>query len=254
MPMNAHSVTVENLVFAYPDGTRALDGASLQVESGASLGLIGPNGAGKSTLLLHLNGVLTGDGRIEIGGMTVKKENLQEIRRRVGLVFQEADDQLFMPTVFDDVAFGPLNLGLPEDEVRERVRAALSAVGLEHLAGKPPHHLSGGQKRLAAIATVLSMRPGVLVLDEPTSNLDHRSRRALIRVLNNLHITKIISGHDLEFILETCSQACLMDDGKAIEQAGAEKLLGGESLLVAHGLEMPHSLLHRRGEHTHPAP
>ena len=247
-----NSVVVENLVFAYPDGTRALDGASLRVEAGVSTGLIGPNGAGKSTLLLHLNGVLEGaEGKIEIGGLEVTKKNIREIRRRVGLVFQEADDQLFMPSVFDDVAFGPLNLGLPEDEVRERVEEALSSVGLARLAEKAPHHLSGGQKRLAAIATVLSMRPGVLVLDEPTSNLDHRSRRALIDVLASLPVTKIISGHDLEFILETCEEVCLMDGGKVIAQGKAETLLGDETLLAAHGLEMPHSLLHRRGEHSH---
>jgi len=250
--MTAYPVTVENLTFAYPDGTVALDRAALRVGAGVSLGLIGPNGAGKSTLLLHLNGVLEGEGRIEIGETAVTKKTLQEIRRRVGLVFQDADDQLFMPAVFDDVAFGPLNLGLPEEEVRRRVHEALLAVGLETFGEKAPHHLSGGQKRLAAIATVLSMRPGVLVLDEPTSNLDHRSRRALIRVLNDLPITKIVSGHDLEFILETCSDACLMDGGKAVKQGGAEELLGDKSLLAAHGLEMPHSLLHRRGEHTHP--
>jgi cobalt transport protein ATP-binding subunit len=246
-----NSVVVENLVFAYPDGTRALDGATLRAEPGVSMGLIGPNGAGKSTMLLHLNGVLEGEGRIEIGDMEVCKKNIQEIRRRVGLVFQEADDQLFMPTVFDDVAFGPLNLGLSEEEVRQRVREALSSVGLEHLAEKAPHHLSGGQKRLAAIATVLSMRPGVLVLDEPTSNLDHRSRRALIEVLASLPVTKIISGHDLEFILETCTEVCLMDGGKAVKQGEAEELLGDVDFLAAHGLEMPHSLLHRRGEHRH---
>jgi len=250
--MTAHSISIENLIFTYPCGTRALDGASLELAAGTSLGLIGPNGAGKSTLLLHLNGMLSGSGgRIAVGDLPVSKENVQEIRRRIGLVFQDADDQLFMPSVYDDVAFGPMNLGCPEEEVRERVAEALASVGLSDLGEKAPHHLSGGQKRLAAIATVLSMRPGVLVLDEPTSNLDHRARRAMIRVLNELPITKIISGHDLEFILETCTEVALMSDGSVVRHGPVEEVLGDADFLAAHSLEMPHSLLHRRGEHRH---
>ncbi|NOZ21086.1 MAG: ABC transporter ATP-binding protein [Planctomycetes bacterium] len=249
--MEALSISIQNLTFTYPDGTEALKGVDFNVMAGASVGLIGPNGAGKSTLLLQLNGVLTGEGTVKIGELPVAKKTLQEIRRRVGLVFQEADDQLFMPTVFDDVAFGPLNLGCTESEVKERVTKSLAAVRLSDLGEKAPHHLSGGQKRLAAIATVLSMDPGVLVLDEPTSNLDHRSRRALIDVLNDLPITKIISGHDLEFIIETCKETCLMDDGVMVKHGPAEPILSDEALLSAHGLETPHSLLHRRQEHTH---
>ncbi|MEW6360457.1 MAG: ATP-binding cassette domain-containing protein [Planctomycetota bacterium] len=249
--MEALSVSVENLTFTYPDGTEALRGVRWAVGAGASVGLIGPNGAGKSTLLLHLNGVLRGEGTIKIGDVEVAGENLPEVRRRVGLVFQDADDQLFMPTVFDDVAFGPLNLGCSEAEVKERVERALAAVRLSDLGEKAPHHLSGGQKRLAAIATTLSMDPGVLVLDEPTSNLDHRSRRALIHVLNDLPITKIVAGHDLEFILETCREVCLMNGGAVVRHGSAETLLSDEALLAAHGLETPHSLLHRRREHTH---
>ncbi len=173
-------IDVEDLPYRYPDGTAALRGVSLAVTPGQCVGVIGPNGAGKSTLLLHLNGILRGGGSVRIGGLEVTKKNLPEVRRRVGLIFQNSDDQLFMPTVFDDVAFGPLNMGLDEVEVRRRVAQALEAVGKAGFEERAPYHLSGGEKRAGAIATVLAMEPQVLVMDEPASSLDHRRRRSLI--------------------------------------------------------------------------
>ena len=179
-------ILIEHLSYAYPDGTKALDDVSLVVERGECVGIVGPNGAGKSTLLLHLNGTLRGSGRVVIDGLEVTKANLPEVRRAVGLIFQDSNDQLFMPTVFDDVAFGPLNLGLSAKEVRERVAEALAIVGKEGFEERAPYHLSDGEKRAVAIATVLAMKPQVLAMDEPTSSLDHRSRRALIELLRTL--------------------------------------------------------------------
>ncbi len=237
------AVVIEGLSYSYPDGTKALRDVSLAIERGECVGLIGPNGAGKSTLLLHLNGTLRGPGRIVIGGLEVSKRTLPEVRRRVGLIFQDSDDQLFMPTVFDDVAFGPLNLDLPEEEVRQRVTEALRVVGKEGFEERAPYHLSGGEKRAVAIATVLAMRPEVLVMDEPTSSLDQRSRRSLIELLKNLAITKLITAHDLELILELCSRCLLMDGGRVVADGPARTILSDAKLLARYGMEVPHSLI-----------
>ena len=239
-------IDVHDLTYVYPDGTRALDGLSLHVEVGESVGLVGPNGAGKSTLILHLNGTLRGEGLVRIHGIELSKHNLRDVRRRVGLVFQDPDDQLFMPTVFDDVAFGPLYLGLSEDEVRGRVEAALAAVGCSGLERKAPHHLSAGQKRAVAIATVLAMQPDILVMDEPSSNLDPRSRRKLIERLASLDITKVIATHDLDLILELCPRTVMIDAGRLVADGPTEALFEDEALLLAHGLERPLSRQRRR--------
>jgi len=232
-------IDVHDLTYVYPDGTRALDGLSLHIEVGEAVGLVGPNGAGKSTFILHLNGILHGEGLIRIHGQELTTHHLREVRRMVGLVFQDADDQLFMPTVFDDVAFGPLNLGLAPDQVRARVADALRAVGCGGLEAKAPHHLSGGQKRAVAIATVLAMEPDILVMDEPSSNLDPRSRRKLIDLLASLDITKIIASHDLDLILDLCPRTVVIDTGRVVADGPTEALFDDEALLLAHGLERP---------------
>ncbi len=232
-------IDVHDLTYVYHDGTKALDRLSLHIEVGESVGLVGPNGAGKSTLILHLNGTLRGEGLVRIHGVELDKHHLRDVRRMVGLVFQDPDDQLFMPTVFDDVAFGPLHLGLSEAEVRERVASALAAVGCGGLERKAPHHLSAGQKRAVAIATVLAMRPDILVMDEPSSNLDPRSRRRLIERLRGLDITKVIATHDLDLILELCPRTVMMDGGRVVADGRTEELFEDEALLMAHGLEKP---------------
>ena len=242
-PFPSAVLLIEHLSYTYPDGTQALRDVSLQVEAGHCVGLIGPNGAGKSTLLLHLNGTLRGEGRVLVDGLEVTKANLPEIRRRVGLIFQDSDHQLFMPTVFDDVAFGPLNLGLSEEEVRRRVAESLRVVGKEEFRERAPYHLSGGEKRAVAIATVLAMEPRVLVMDEPTSSLDHRSRRSLIELLKSLPITKMITTHDLELILELCCRCVLMNEGEIVADGPTRDLLGDERLLARFGMEAPHSLI-----------
>ncbi len=234
------AVEIKGLHFVYPDGTPALRGVDLLVEEGESVGIVGPNGAGKSTLLLHLNGILTGRGEVRIFGLPVVKENLREIRRRVGLVFQDPDDQLFSPTVFDDVAFGPLNMGLSREEVVEAVDRALREVGLAGLERKSAFHLSFGQKKRAAIATVLSMNPDLLVLDEPSSNLDPRARRELSELLQGMRITKILVTHDLPFVFENCERVVVMDSGKVVADGEVFDVLSDEGLLKSHGLELPY--------------
>jgi len=242
-------IVIERLSYSYPDGTQALRDVSVEVERGQCVGIIGPNGAGKSTLLLHINGTLRGSGRVAIDGLEVSKPNLPEIRRRVGVIFQDSDDQLFMPTVFDDVAFGPLNLGLSEEDVRQRVAEALAVVGKEGFEGRAPYHLSGGEKRAIAIATVLAMKPEVLAMDEPTSSLDHRSRRSLIELLKSLPITKLITTQDLELVLELCSRCLLMNEGQIVADGPARDILGDAQLLARYGMEVPHSLIpHPHGQ------
>ncbi len=240
------SVEVSELYYHYDDGTEALKGISFNVEPGACVGLVGPNGAGKSTLLLHLNGILPdaadATGCVKIGGVTVRPNNLPAIRRQVGLVFQDADDQLFCPTVFDDVAFGPRQFGLSEAEVTEAVKQALNSVGLSGFEQRAPHRLSGGEKRRACLAGILACGPGILVLDEPTSGLDPRGRRELILLLRGLSVTRIIATHDLELVLELCSHVLLLDDGELIAQGSAVELLSDETLMLNHGLERPASL------------
>lgn len=232
-------VEIKNLNFVYPDGKKALYDIDMAIYKGESVGIIGPNGAGKTTLLLHLNGVLRGKGTVKVLGMEVNDGNLRQIRSKVGLVFQDPDDQLFCPTVFDDVAFGPLNLRLPEDVVRSRVKEALQEVGLSGFERRSPHHLSFGEKKRISLATVLSMHPEVLVLDEPTSNLDPRARREQINLLKEIRITKIIAGHDLEMIFGLCGRIIILCGGRIVADGQTKEIIGDRELLEANGLEVP---------------
>ncbi len=234
------AVEIRNLRYAYPDGTVALRGVDLLIEEGESVGIVGPNGAGKSTLLLHLNGILTGEGEVRIFGLPVEKKNLREIRRRVGLVFQDPDDQLFSPTVFDDVAFGPINMGLSKEEVVAAVSRALEDVGIAGMEKRSAYHLSYGQKKRAAIATVLSMNPDLLVLDEPSSNLDPRARNEFSELLQSMRITKILVTHDLPFVFENCDRVVVMSGGRVVADGDAFAVLSDEALLAEHGLELPY--------------
>ena len=230
------AVSIRELRFSYPDGTPALRGVSLEVHRGESVGLIGPNGAGKSTLLLHLNGILLGEGEVRIMDTPVNEKNLIEVRRKVGFVFQNPDDQLFMPTVFDDVAFGPLNLGMSPSEIHTRVSLALEKVGLAHFEDRSPHHLSYGEKKRVALATVISMDPEILILDEPTGGLDPRGRRELIRLIAGLEGTKIIASHDLDMIRHLCRRVMFLSRGEKVADDATEAVLENSSLLLANGL------------------
>lgn len=240
------AVAVERLAFAYPDGRQALFGVDLRIEPGEHVALLGPNGAGKTTLVLHLNGILggavggTGVGTVRIGGTVVSRETLPEVRRRVGLVFQDPDDQLFMPTVADDVAFGPYHLGLRGEELRACAPEALASVGMAAYADRPPHHLSFGQRRRVALATVLAMHPDVLVLDEPTSNLDPASRREVADIVSRLGVTVLIVTHDLPYALQLCRRALLIDDGRIVADGLTRDLLADRDLMAAHRLELPY--------------
>ena len=238
--MTAPALDVRELAYAYPDGRQVLFGVDLTIRDGERVALLGPNGAGKTTLVLHLNGILSGGhGSVTVGGLQVQREHLLEIRRRVGIVFQDPDDQLFMPTVAEDVAFGPTNLGLDRDAVAERVTEALAAVGLVAERDRPPHHLSFGQRRRVAVATVLAMRPEILVLDEPTSNLDPASRRELAEILESLSLPTLIVTHDLPYAWQLCRRSVLLDDGVVIADRPTTELLADEELLRAHRLELP---------------
>jgi cobalt/nickel transport system ATP-binding protein len=239
-PSPVPSLEVEGLAFAYPDGHQALFGVDLRIERGERVALLGPNGAGKTTLVLHLNGILSGGvGQVRVGGLPVGKEHLREIRRRVGVVFQDPDDQLFMPTVRDDVAFGPANLGLDADAVDQRVRAALEQVGMAEHADRPPHHLSFGQRRRVAVATVLAMEPEILVLDEPSSNLDPAARRELAEILTGLDVTVLMVTHDLPYAAELCPRSVILSGGVIAADGPTLDLLADEALLAAHRLELP---------------
>ena len=238
--MGPPAIDIRDLRFAYPDGTEALRGVDLRVAEGESVAIIGPNGAGKSTLLLHLNGILRGQGSIEIYGLPVEQATLREIRRRVGVVFQDPEDQLFLTTIAQDVGFGPANLGLPAEEVAIRTHEALRAVGMEDSGDRAAHHLSFGQKKRVATATVLSMRPDVLVLDEPSSNLDPRARRQLVAILRSLPVTKIIVTHDLPYAWEMCERGIILDDGRVVADGPLDRILSDEALLARHGLELPY--------------
>jgi cobalt/nickel transport system ATP-binding protein len=218
----------------------ALAGLSLGFAPGRLTAVLGPNGAGKTTLVLHLNGVhRTQAGRVEVGGLPVAREHLLEIRRRVGIVFQDPDDQLFMPTVRDDVAFGPANLGIEGDELDRRVIEALEAVGMRDHVDRAPHHLSFGQRRRVAVATVLAMRPEILVLDEPSSNLDPAGRRELADILRALPITLLIVTHDLPYALELCPRSLVMNDGRIVADGPTFEILSDEPLMTANRLELP---------------
>jgi cobalt transport protein ATP-binding subunit len=235
------ALDVRGVGFAYPDGHVALRRVDLRVGPGERVALLGPNGAGKTTLMLQLNGVLLPTaGEVHVGGLPVVKANLQEVRRRVGVVFQDPDDQLFMPTVRDDVAFGPANLGLRGAELDAAVADALAAVGMADAADRPPHHLSFGQRRRVALATVLSMGPEVLVLDEPTSNLDPAARRDLADILTTLPVAALIATHDLPYALELCPRSVILDDGVVVADGPTPEILADTELLAAHRLELPY--------------
>lgn len=233
-------VAVHELHFSYPDGHAVLHDVSFTIDAGERVALLGPNGAGKTTLALHLNGIHeTQGGTIEVDGLSVDRRNLREVRRRVGMVFQNSDDQLFMPTVHEDVAFGPANLGMGGDEQNQRVDAALAAVRAAHLAPRSPHHLSQGEKRRAAIATVLSMDPQILVLDEPTSGFDPAGRREITELLATLDLTQLVVTHDLPFALQVCPRSIILSDGRIVADGPTQELLTDTELLAAHRLELP---------------
>jgi cobalt transport protein ATP-binding subunit len=236
-------IQIHGIEFAYPDGKEALRGVDLDIEAGERVAILGPNGAGKTTLALHLNGILKPvSGSIEVGGLPVVEENYAQVRRMVGLVFQDPNDQLFMPSVREDVAFGPANLGVTGDELTRRVEAALDVVSGTELADRPPHHLSGGEKRAAALATVLSMQPDVLVFDEPSSGLDPAGRRQLILTLAGLPMTQLAITHDLPLALELCPRAVIMNEGRVVADGPTRQLLSDEDLLAANRLEFPYQL------------
>lgn len=238
---------LEGVSYRYPDGTEALQDVSLAVRSGRSLALLGPNGAGKSTLLLHLNGILrAARGAVRVDGRDVDDASVRDIRRDVGLVFQDPDDQLFMTTLYEDVAFGPLNLGLSPEEADRRVHAALHDVGLADAASRPGHHLSFGQRKRAALATVLVMEPRVLVLDEPTANLDPRSRRHMVELLRSLGTTALVATHDMDVAWELCEDAAVLDGGTIVARGSREEILTDEMLLAEHGLELPWAVRNTR--------
>ena len=246
--MSHRGIEARNISFAYPDGTDALRGVSFCIGNGEAVGIIGCNGAGKSTLLLHLNGFLTPTrGEVLVNDVPLTRQTVAMARRTVGLVFQDSDDQLFMASVFEDVAFGPLNLGLADDQVEQRVRTALERAGVTHLRDRPPHRLSAGEKRAVAIATVLALEPDILVMDEPSSNLDPRARRRLIELLQSFEHTRIIATHDLELVVEVCSRVIVLDAGTIVADGPAKDILNDEPLMTAHGLERPHIL-----RHSHP--
>ena len=234
-----HSIEIENLSFTYPDGTPALRDVSLSISPGEKVALVGPNGAGKSTLILHLNGILSGEGSVRVCGLEVIKKNLGLVRSSVGLVFQSPEDQLFSLTVFDDVAFGPLYQGLSTDDVHKSVDYALDAVHMLSYKKRVSHHLSMGEKKRIAIATVLSMHPEVLVLDEPTGGLDPRSRRSLIHLLKELPLTMLVSTHDMLLVKEIFPRMVVLDEGRIVADGPTTDLMQDTALLEAHGLENP---------------
>jgi len=233
------AVEIINLEYTYPDKTKALDSINLEIKQGESIALVGANGAGKSTLLLHLNGINRGKGQVNILGLPVEEKNLKKVRSMVGMVFQNPDDQLFLPTVFDDVSFGPMNMGLDKEEVKKRTSRALEAVGMAGFEKRLSHHLSFGQKKRIAIATVLSMGPEVLVLDEPTSNLDPRNRRNLVELLKTFKTTKIIATHDMGMVASVCDRVVVMSQGKVVADGPTKEILTDQDLLDKYGLESP---------------
>jgi cobalt/nickel transport system ATP-binding protein len=240
-PAPPPSLQVRGLAFAYPDGHQALYGVDLTVHRGERVALLGPNGAGKTTLVLHLNGILTaGRGSVAVGGLPVEKRHLREIRRRVGIVFQDPDDQLFLPTVGEDVAFGPANFGVSGADLDARVGAALDAVGMREHRDRSPLHLSGGQRRRVALATVLACEPEILVLDEPSTNLDPVARRELAEVLLGLETTMLMVTHDLPYALQLCPRSVVLDDGVVVADGPTRELLADTELLHRHRLELPY--------------
>ncbi|OIP14583.1 MAG: cobalt ABC transporter ATP-binding protein [Comamonadaceae bacterium CG2_30_59_20] len=244
--MSTAAIEVEALVYAYPDGQSALQGVNFCLQVGETVGLIGSNGAGKSTLLLHLNGVLKGSsGEVRVHGLSVNAAHLLEVRRQVGMVFQDPDDQLFMPTVQEDVAFGPLNLGWPQDQVQNSVLQALATVGAAHLAARAPYRLSGGEKRAVAIAGVLAMMPRVIVMDEPSAGLDPAARRRLIHLLRGLELTQLIATHDLDLVQDLCSRVLVMREGLVVADGSPDAIFADAELLKRCHLELPLSMQRR---------
>ncbi len=237
------SLQISNLAFAYPDGNQALYGVNLTINKGERVALLGPNGAGKTTLVMHMNGIHpTMQGEVRIAGELVdakNKETLKQIRAKVGIVFQDPDDQLFMPTVGEDVAFGPFNMGLRGDELSAVVDEALSQVGMLEFRDRPPHHLSFGQRRRVAVATVLAMKPEILVMDEPSSNLDPASRRELAEIVRSLDVTIVMVTHDLPYALELCERSVILSGGIIVADAPTREILTNSSLLASHRLELP---------------
>lgn len=251
MEMSA-AIEVVKLQYAYPDGKEALRGISFSIAEGECVGLVGPNGSGKSTLLLHLNGILPesfdGKSGVAIHGMPIARDTVNTVRREVGLLFQDPDDQLFCPTVFEDVAFGPVQFGLAQKQLQSQVAESLRKVGLEGFEKRSPHHLSIGEKRRVCLAGVLACEPKILALDEPTSNLDPRGKRNLKEILRALPVTQIIATHDLEMVVELCKRTIILDNGVIIADGNTTELLGNEELMLQHGLEKPHILRH---QHPH---
>lgn len=246
--MSGPALDVRDLSFAYPDGTEALRGVSFQIGHGEAVALIGGNGAGKSTLLRHLTGCHpTRRGDVLIGGELLTRDSAARARRMIGMVFQDPDDQLFMPTVAEDVAFGPLNAGLPPDQVEQRVASALAGVGMSHVRDRPPYRLSAGEKRAVALATALAMSPDILLLDEPSSNLDPRGRRRLIELLRSFGHTRVLATHDLELVVEVCTRVIVLGGGRVVADGPTREVLNNEELMLAHALERPHIL-----RHSHP--
>lgn len=237
-------IQIAGLTYRYPAGPTALDNIRFEIAAGERVGLVGPNGAGKTTLFLCLAGVLrVPPGIVRVAGLDpALADDRRQLPARAGIIFQNSDDQVFNSTVFDDVAFGPLNLGLPADEVRRRVAEALAHVGLTGLEERVPFHLSGGEKRRVALAGVLAMQPAILLLDEPSMHLDPRGRRELIRLVRGLSVTQIVASHDLEFILETCARTLVIDRGRLAIDGPTRKVLADAALMEAHGLEVPYSL------------
>jgi cobalt transport protein ATP-binding subunit len=234
------AVEVTHLHYRYPDGFEALHGVDLRIERGEKVALVGPNGAGKSTLMLHLNGILMpSDGSVTIGGLPVNRSTIRQIRAEVGLVFQDPDDQLFSPTVFEDVAYGPIHMGVSPDDVRRRVEGALAIVGMSGFERRVPHRMSIGQRKRVALATVLTMDPSVLVFDEPSAELDPRGRRELIELLRSLPQTQLVSTHDMRMVATVFARTVVMDNGLIVADGPTDRILSDDPLLEAHGLERP---------------
>ena len=241
-----YAIEIKKLSFTYPDGARALDEITLQVGPQEKLAIIGPNGAGKSTFLLHMNGilppVLDGNASIFIDGLPLNKANIDQVRRKVGIVFQDPDDQLFSATVYDDVAFGPLNQRLSKEQIEKRVAQSLDQAGVATLADRSPHHLSFGERKRVCLAGILACEPEILALDEPSANLDPRSRRECIELVKNLDRTIIVATHDLELVVELCTRVVVLDAGKIYADGGPGDIMTNTGLMAEHGLETPHSL------------
>jgi cobalt transport protein ATP-binding subunit len=233
------AIAVWNLTYRYPNGHEALRDVSLEIGAGERIALMGPNGAGKSTLLMHLNGILRGQGDVQVRGVSINDKTVKHIRAQVGVVFQNPDDQLFSPTVYDDVAYGPLYMGLPEAEIEERVARALAAVDMAGFEERMPHQLSIGQRKRVSLATVLSMDPEILVLDEPSAGLDPRARRDLLELLNSLPQTLIVSSHDMRLVRDLCTRSVIMDTGRIAIDATTSEIIHDEALLEQYGLELP---------------